>query len=93
MKKFSDTLGVVTALLKRLEKKRLPRLLPLKEKVNRGEVLSDADLSFLTDASADARRIEPLMDKEPQYQSLLVTLVGLYEDITCKALENEQGSV
>jgi hypothetical protein len=93
MKIPSDKLGVVTALLARLEKQRLPRLLSLKEKVNRGEVLSDADLSFLTDASADARRIKPLMDKAPQYQSLFVKLVGLYEDITRKALENEQGSL
>jgi len=93
MKKTSENLGVVTALLERLEKQRLPRLLSLKDIVDRGEVLSDSDLSFLKEVSADATRIEPLMDKSPQYQSLFIKLVGLYEDISNKALENEKSSM
>lgn len=93
MKKSLEKLGVVTALLERLEKQRLPRLLSLKDKVDRGEVLSDSDLSFLKEVSADATRIEPLMDKSPQYQPLFVKLVGLYEDISSKALENEESSI
>lgn len=90
MKKSSEQLGVVTALLERLEKQRLPRLLSLKNKVNSGEVLSDSDLNFLKEVSTDAKRIEPLLDNLPQYQSLYVKLVGLYEDISNKALENEK---
>ena len=76
MKKTSENLGVVTALLERLEKQRLPRLLSLKDIVDRGEVLSDSDLSFLKEVSADATRIEPLMDKSPQYQSLFIKQIG-----------------
>jgi hypothetical protein len=90
MKKSSEQLGVVTALLERLEKQRLPRLLSLKDNVNCGEVLSHSDLSFLKEVSTDAKRIEPFLDNLPQYQSLYVKLVGLYEDISNKALENEK---
>ena len=92
MSKPSENLGVVMALLQRLEKQRLPRLLSLKQKVNRGEVLGDSELSFLEQVSADAMRIGPIIDKAPEYQSLFVKLTGLYDDITAKALENEQAS-
>ena len=90
MSKSSNKLGVVTALLERLEKQRLPRLLSLEEKVNRGEVLSDSDLNFLQEVSADAKRIEPLMEQEPQYRPLFVKLIGLYNNISTRALENER---
>lgn len=93
MSKSSEKLGVVTVLLERLEKQRLPRLLSLQKKVNRGEALSEPDLSFLQKVSADAMRVESLLDNEAQYQSTYVMLVGLYGDITRKALANEKDSL
>ncbi len=39
--------GVLTVMLERLEKQRLPRLLDMQARVSQGEVLNDADLAFL----------------------------------------------
>jgi hypothetical protein len=93
MSKLSENLGVVTVLLERLEKQRLPRLLSLEEKVNRGELLNDSDLKFMEEVTADAQRIEPIIDKEPEYQLLFVKLTNLYDDISARALENEKASI
>jgi len=92
MSKLSENLGVVTALLERLEKQRLPRLLSMKEKVDRGDLLNDSDLKFIEEVTADTMRIEPIIDREPEYQLLFVKLTSLYGDITARALENEKAS-
>ena len=92
MGKLSENLGVTMALLERLEKQRLPRLLSLKEKVGRGELLNDSDLKFMEAVTADAVRAEPLIDSEPEYRPLFVKLTSLYDEISARALENEKAS-
>ena len=89
MIKSTKDAGVIAVLLERLDKERLPRALALKEKVDRGEALSDYDLRFLEDVFADANKIKPLVDRHPEYQDLATRVMHLYNEITKKALENE----
>jgi hypothetical protein len=92
MSESSPDLGLITVLLERLETQRLPRALSLKERVDRGERLSDADLAFLEEVFADTSKVKPLLDRYPQYQELAARMVNLYKEITAKALENEKAS-
>lgn len=92
MSEHSHDEGVIAALLERLNTQRLPRALELKDKVDRGEVLDDFDIEFLKQVFADASQVKPLVDRHPEYQTLVARLVDLYKDITDKALENEKAS-
>jgi hypothetical protein len=83
-----DGVGTVMALLQRLEKRRIPTALALKDKVDRGETLSDYDKKFLSNVSADLRQTKPLLEQHPQYQELIDYMEKLYQEITDKALEN-----
>ena len=82
--------GVIAVLIERLEKQRLPRLLALEEKVNNGEPLDSFNIEYLENAIADARKAFPLLERHPEYQSLASKVIGLYKEITDKALEIEK---
>lgn len=83
-------LGVITALLERFEKYRLPAALKLKEKVDNGGLLDKRDMMFLETIEKDSKKIQPLLDRHPEYEDLIKQATNLFRDITAKALENEK---
>lgn len=86
----STDAGTIQVLLERLNNQRLPRLLDLKTRVNRGERLAGYDLEFLQNVLADARNAQSLIARHPEYHVLVSNLMALYGEITTKGLENEQ---
>jgi len=82
--------GVIQALLARLNNYRLPRLLELKERVDRGEAISDNDLEFLERVLEDGRELHPLTERNPEVQPVYARLTALHAEITAKAVENEK---
>jgi hypothetical protein len=49
-------------------------------------------VAFLEEVFSDSNKIKPLLDRHPEYQELAARIVGLYKDITEKALENEKSA-
>lgn len=74
----------------RLNNWRLPRALRLKERVDRGEKLTDYDLTFLKKILEDGRNAAAMSSSHPELESLISKLTDLYSHITRKALENER---
>jgi hypothetical protein len=83
--------GIISALLQRLDTELLPSILELRKKVDSGERLSDGDIYYLHHALADARdaRLQPLLERHPEYRSLVGSLFSLYRQVIDRALENE----
>lgn len=92
MTEVSKQEGIVTALLERLEQRRIPRALDIKEKVDSGEILDEYDIEFLERVMKDAEVTKRYIDERPDLQALYTRVVGLYQEITKKALENEQSA-
>ena len=84
--------GMVQVLLDRLNKQRLPRLLDLRAKVERGEKLGDLDITHMQEALAGANQLMPLIKRNPEYSPLVAQVIGLYKEIADRALENEKKS-
>jgi hypothetical protein len=81
--------ALIQVLAERLEKIRLPVVLELKEKVDRGDTLNDLDIGFLEEVIGDLGQIKPWLDRHPEWQELAGRMASLYNEITAKALENE----
>ena len=86
----SDDAGTIQVLLERLEKFRIPRVLAIKARVDAGEKLTDDEIEFLKRIHDEGQQAAPMLAKHPEYQALASRLVNLYDEISRKALENEQ---
>lgn len=82
--------GVAIALIQRFESQRLPRALELKARVDKGDVLTDADVAFLEDVMRDAQAVKGLVERNPQWAPLVAQGMDLYHQITTRALANEK---
>lgn len=92
MSEFSKDDGVAVAIIERLVDIRLPRVLTIKARVDKGEKLGDEDIDYLDRILEDAEEVRRFIDHRPELQDLYARVIGLYHDITEKALENEQGA-
>lgn len=90
MNKPSSDEGVIQVLLDRLNTQRLPRALRLKDKVDAGNLLDDADLQFLDEVFHDSQAIRAMIDRHPEHQQFVAKIMHLYKEITEKALANEK---
>ncbi len=90
MKDPQQDAGMLAVLIERFETQRLPRALDLKEKVDKGGRLDDFDLAFLEDVFSDSQEIQPLIERHPEHQKIAAKMMGLYREITEKALANER---
>lgn len=91
MAQLPKELGVYAVLAKRMVEERLPKALAMKERVDRGEKLNDLDMNFLEQIVADARQIMPILKDDRSATQVGARMLQLYNEITAKALENEQG--
>jgi len=90
MKQSEKDAGTLLVLMLRFKQTRLPRARRMLERVNRGEMLSDSDIEFLKRVCEDSRRLQPLINRNPEYCGLISRVMGLYTEIITKGLENEK---
>ncbi len=89
MSDTSNDAGMIQVLLDRFNNQRLPRMLEIKAKAERGEKLTDYELEFLEHALSDTRSASHLLQRHPEFTDLVSRIGALYKEIATKALANE----
>ena len=84
--------GILAVMMRQFETHWLPDTLAIKERVDRGEVLSDWAAAYLDECLKDIRQTKSLVDQHPEFQPLYARTAWMYREITSKALENERAS-
>ena len=90
MEQSEKDTGTLVVLMLRLEQTRLPRARRLLDKVNGGAKLSNNDIRFLNRVYAESRVNESLVERHPEYHSLISRCLSLYTEIITRGLENEK---
>ena len=82
--------GVITVLLERFNKQRLPRALALKKKVDSGELLDDYDHKYIKELQKDASQARLIVERNPEYKDLATNITNLWNEIIEKDIENQK---
>ena len=82
--------GIEQALLAKLEQQVLPKTLGIQRRVDAAEKLTESDLVFLNSILKGLDRDRLKVENNPKWNTLYTRLIDLYNQITRKALENEQ---
>jgi hypothetical protein len=85
-----DDTGIIQAILECFQKQRLPRVMEIKQKLDRGETLNEFDIEYLSEAIHDNCGFIPYLGRHPEYESLVSRVIHYYKAITDEALSNEK---
>ena len=88
MKKSVDDTDDTNVPDNNLVKQAFPRLLDIRNRVETGGELSDADIRFLSQVTHYARQSKQLIDRLPEWQKFFADLFYLYGEIVEKAVSN-----
>ena len=83
----SRTLAVVIA---KLNQEHIPRMKRMKERVDRGEKLSDSEINDLQRIYDDTMKDFRMVERNPEYLDVSIRYVELYTSLLNKALDNEK---
>ena len=81
--------GVLTVVLERFQKHRLPRIMRIKDLVDNGGTLNQSDIYFLSKVFHDTQQYSYFVSTHHEYQTLFSDVTSLYDKITKNALNNE----
>ena len=81
--------GVLSVVMERFEKHRLPRIMDIKDLVNNGDKLSQSDIKFLSEVFKDTKQYAHFVSTHHEFNNLFSRVTSLYDEIATKALSNE----
>ena len=82
--------GIMFALMERFNKFRQPHAQDLLKKVESGELLSERDRRLINDVMEDRSKIQPILDRNPEYKELAAEAIDMWNEIIEKDLENRK---
>lgn len=90
MDKKEEDRATLTAVVNRFNKWRFAQAKDIKERLERGEPLTERDLQFLGRVFEASKQIMPIIERNPEYQELASKVISLIHEISQLALNNEQ---
>jgi hypothetical protein len=82
--------GTIAVLLDRAVRRRIPNVLAIKARLDQGGTLSDLEITHLDEVLTDARKMQEMVNRHPEFQELAAKMISLYSEITRLAVENEE---
>jgi len=80
---------LVSAMLRHLNNRRLPKLFAIKERLDHGERLDPQDMRYIHECVQDGFWVRHLCERHPDLTTICTRVTSLYKEITERALQNE----
>ncbi len=87
-----DHEGTYQVLVERFVERRLPTLMDIRARVDAGELLTEGDIEIMSRVIDRAGEFGRTVHEFPEAKPLIAKIIDLYEHITERALENEEGA-
>lgn len=84
--------GPLVMAVYRLHRFRLPRVMAMKDALDRGELLDEWSIMYLERVLEDAQEVISMVEKFPEYHDLYSRLAHFYRQVSDKALANAKQS-
>jgi DNA-binding XRE family transcriptional regulator len=82
--------GTIAVLLKRAVEKRIPNVLAVRDRLEKGGTLSNLEITHLEEILANSQKMQEMVERHPEFQELAAKMINLYAEITRMAVENEE---
>jgi hypothetical protein len=82
--------GTIAVLLKRAVEKRIPNVLAIRDRLEKGGTLSNLEITHLEEILANSRKMQEMVERHPEFHELAAKMINLYAEITRMAVENEE---
>ncbi len=84
--------GTYQVMVERFVERRLPTLMDIHARVEAGELLGDGDIEIMSRVIDQAHDFGKAAHEFPEAKPLIAKLIDLYEEITERALQNEESA-
>ena len=88
VKESGDDAGTIDLSIEDLVTLIMPRLLGIKEKIDAGAMLAEADIQFMAQVTRNAQSGKQLKEHVPDWQKFYAEVLYLYGEIIDKAIDN-----
>jgi len=85
-----DDLGTLQAVIEDYQKRKLPRMLRIRQQVDGGAILSEYDMEFLMGLHHQIYRYESFVEEHAEYMLIYQGFVQVYGHIIDVGLANER---
>jgi len=90
MQKNNKEIGIILVLLEHFEKKNLPQMDDVREKLENGCRIDEVAIRSITEALDHISKLQPYVERYPEYKVVVAKVMAYYGLVVSEVIANEK---